>query len=107
MSDFSISSLLNSTTSISNTSAQKLQDSLNNSESDTTDEKLLEVCKSFESYFVEQVIKEARKTVSSEDDEGEYMQYFGDILNQQYASAITDQSDLGLAQQLYESMKRQ
>lgn len=106
MSSLSIGSLLNSTTSISTTTSQKLEDTLKNSDSSSaSDDELLEVCKSFESYFVEQVINEMKKTVST--DEGDYMEYFGDILTQEYASVITEQSDLGLAQQLYESMKRQ
>ena len=36
---------------------------------------------------------------------GEYMKYFGDILNEQYANIITDSGGVGLAQQLYDSMK--
>jgi flagellar protein FlgJ len=33
------------------------------------------------------------------------MQYFGDMLNEQYADAIVESGSTGLAQQLYESMK--
>ena len=42
----------------------------------------------------------------SEEDDGEYMQYFGDTLNQSYAEAITESGQVGLAKQLYDSMKR-
>ena len=48
----------------------------------------------------------ARKMVKSEEDDGEYMQYFGDTLNQSYAEAITESGQVGLAKQLYDSMKR-
>ena len=44
--------------------------------------------------------------VKSEEDDGEYMQYFGDTLNQSYAEAITESGQVGLAKQLYDSMKR-
>lgn len=71
-----------------------------------SDAERLEACKSFESYFTEQVLKEMKKTVHSSDDEGEYMQYFGDMMVEGYAKDITDSGSLGIAQMLYESMKR-
>ncbi len=71
-----------------------------------TDEELMEVCKSFENYFVEQVLKEMEKTVHSSDQDSEYYQYFGDILTQSYAESFTESGQFGLAQTLYESMKR-
>lgn len=87
--------------------AEKLQQTLTNTDVSTADDaELLEACKSFETYFVEQVFKEMKKTVHSSDDDGEYMQYFGDMLNEQYAKAVTDSGELGIAQILYDSMKR-
>lgn len=92
----------------SNTSANALEDTLSNTDLSTaTDDELMDVCKSFESYFVEQVLKEAKKTVLSDDEEeGEYMQYFGDILVQEYSDLLSDNGNLGIAQMLYDSMKR-
>ena len=99
-------SYLNSASDISS-KTDKLQDTLANSDlSNADDEELMEVCKSFESYFVEQVFKEMKKTVHSSDDDNEYMQYFGDMLTQTYSESVTDSGQLGLAQLLYESMKR-
>ncbi|MSS64216.1 hypothetical protein FYJ58_10055 [Lachnospiraceae bacterium WCA-693-APC-MOT-I] len=99
-------SYLNSASDISS-KTDKLQDTLTNSDlSNADDEELMEVCKSFESYFVEQVFKEMKKTVHSSDDDNEYMQYFGDMLTQTYSESVTDSGQLGLAQLLYESMKR-
>lgn len=87
--------------------AEKLQQTLFNTDvSMAEDEELLEACKSFETYFVEQVFKEMKKTVHSSDDEGEYMQYFGDMLVEQYAEAATESGGLGIARLLYDSMKR-
>lgn len=89
-------------------SAEALEDRLGNTDlSSATDDELMDVCKSFESYFVEQVLKEAKKTVLSDDeDEGEYLEYFGDILVQEYADTLSENGNLGIAQMLYESMKR-
>lgn len=92
----------------SNASANALENTLSNSDLSTaTDDELMDVCKSFESYFVEQVLKEAKKTVLSDDEEeGDYMQYFGDILVQEYSDMLSDNGNLGIAQMLYDSMKR-
>ena len=88
--------------------AEKLSSSLNNIEKGTaTDEELMEACKEFETYLVEQVIKNTRSAMlEDEDSQGEYMKMFGDKLNQSYAEMITETADLGIAQMLYESMKR-
>lgn len=91
----------------SNAVSSTLQSSISNVNDSSTDDELMEVCKSFESYFVQKVIESAKSTIADEDDEeqGEYMQYFGEILNQQYADAITESGGTGLAQQLYDAMK--
>ena len=73
----------------------------------TTDEELMEVCKSFEAYMLEQVMKGMEKTISyNEEKKNPYMEQFGDILYQEYAKSATETQGLGLAQMLYESMKR-
>ncbi|NLK99516.1 MAG: hypothetical protein GX271_02515 [Clostridiales bacterium] len=72
----------------------------------TSDEELMEVCKSFESYLLEQVMKGMEKTIPSEDKKNPYLEHFGDMLYQEYAKSATENQGLGLAQMLYESMKR-
>lgn len=88
--------------------AEKLSSSLSNIEKGTaTDEELMAACKEFETYLVEQVIKNTKSAMlDDEDSQGEYMKMFGDKLNQSYAEMITETADLGIAQMLYESMKR-
>lgn len=97
-----------STSSASTAKADKLSSSLDNlNEGTATDEELLEACKEFETYLVEQVIKNTKKAMlQDEDSEGEYMKYFGDYMTESYAELITENADLGIAQMLYESMKR-
>lgn len=100
------SDYLNAATNASS-KANQLTDTLTGGKlGSSSDEELMEVCKSFESYFVEQVLKEMEKTVHSSDQDSQYYQYFGDILTQSYAEQITESGQLGLAQTLYESMKR-
>lgn len=97
----------------SSQSTSKLQSSLTGTDySQATDDELMDVCKEFESYLVEQVIKQMEKMVpKSEEDStmGKYMDYFGDTLTQELAGNITDSNGgngLGIAQTLYEQMKR-
>lgn len=95
------------TSTSSTVSADELQEALTNTNlENSTDEDLMDVCKNFESYFIEQVYKEMKSSVKSEDDENQYMQCFGDILTQSYAEDATETGGFGLAQMLYESMKR-
>ena len=88
--------------------AEKLSSSLSNIEKGTaTDEELMAACKEFETYLVEQVIKNTKSAMlDDEDSQGEYMKMFGDKLNKSYAEMLTETADLGIAQMLYESMKR-
>ncbi|MDO5402248.1 MAG: hypothetical protein Q4F11_02305 [Eubacteriales bacterium] len=107
-----------------------LENSLNNSDLSTaTDDELMEVCKDFEKYFVEQVMKSMQKMAdvdgdgqgssslfstmagisSSDAGMSTLSSYFGD----QYISSLSetlcesqDGQGLGIAQMLYQQMKR-
>lgn len=72
-----------------------------------TDEQLLDACKEFETYFVEQMFKAMRATVHKEgSSESSYTNMFEDTLYQEYAKNVADSGQLGLAQSLYEQMKK-
>ena len=107
------SSALDSTayTNAANQTASKLQDKLNSSDySKATDDELMDACKQFESYFSEQMFKEMMKTIPESEDtsssNSQLMDYYKDEMVQQIASDSTEQNSLGLAQMLYEQMKR-
>ena len=74
------------------------------------EEKLLDACKQFESYFVEQMYKQMMATVPDDPlDSGTnstLVDYYKDNLVKEYASQTTEQEGLGLAKMLYEQMKR-
>lgn len=94
-------------TSKTSKAASELETKLASNLEGATDEQMMDACKSFESYLVQQVMKQVKNSVAkSEEDEGEYMAYFGDMLYEKYAEDITESGELGIAQQLYESMKR-
>ena len=78
---------------------------------DSTDEELMDACKQFESYFLEQVFKEMWKTTELGDEEQnssseKLVDFFGENMIQELASESTEKNSLGLAQMLYEQMKR-
>lgn len=73
------------------------------------DEQLMDACKQFESYFVEQMFKEMQKTVPETEysfkSTGTMVDYYRDSMIQEIASMSTETGGLGLAQMLYEQMK--
>ena len=97
--------------------------------SQASDDELMSVCKDFESYFVEQVLKSMEKMakIDSDDEDSNLFSsmagiggtedtplntlgsYFGDEMVSSYAKLMTDSNHgkgLGIAQTLYEQMKR-
>ena len=96
--------------SASNASASKMEDQLNTDFTKATEEELMNVCKEFEAYFMEQVMKSMWKTVpESEETSGanaSMLSYYKEEMIKQTAMDSTEQNGLGLAQTLYEQMKR-
>lgn len=80
--------------------------------SGTSDEELMDACREFEAYFVEQVFNAMLKTTEVfSDKEDSYaskmVDYFKDGAVQQLCSQVSDGDGIGLAKTLYEQMKRQ
>lgn len=115
MSQIDISGLTSVYTDYMNTTAQnatteKLKSVAQADYSGASDEELMNVCKQFESYFLEQVFKEMQKTVPesefSDKNTTNLVNYFKDTTIQEMAEQSTENNSLGLAQMLYEQMKR-
>lgn len=109
-----------------------LTDKINGTDfSKASDDELMSVCKDFESYFVEQMLKSMEKMakIDSDDDDGSTSlfnsmasiggesdsamstlgSYFGDEMIKNYAELFTESDNgkgLGIAQTLYQQMKR-
>ena len=77
-----------------------------------TDDELLSVCKQFEAYLLEQVFKNMDKTVIRNGDDSKdsstenLVDYFKGQAIQELASQSTEKQGLGIAQQLYEQLRR-
>ena len=92
--------------------ARKVQNLTNSDLFKATDEELMDACKEFEAYLMEQVMQRMEKTTSlfseeEEDANSSLVNYFMDSTIQSVAGDITEKQGLGIAQTLYESMKRQ
>ena len=94
----------------SNASLEKMKADLIEKNKGSDDKQLMEACKQFESYFLEQVFKEMQKTVPeteySSKATGTMVDCYKDNMIQQIATMSTEKEGLGLAQMLYEQMKR-
>jgi len=95
----------------SNGTASKLTSASKTDYSNASDKELMDVCKEFEAYFVEQLYKEMKKTIpesedSSSDSNSQLVDYFTDSSIQEISAQTVEQGTLGLAQTLYEQMKR-
>lgn len=91
-------------------SSKKLQDTVTKDYSGATDDELMDVCKQFEAYFMEQVFKQMEKTVIKEESASgtgtALVDYFKDSALQELTQQSTETQGLGIAQALYEQMKR-
>lgn len=94
-----------------NQSASKLQNKLDGSDYSKADSgELLDACRQFEAYFVEQMYKAMMKTIPENENNSNYtagiMDYYKDQMIQSVADETSKGSGLGIAQMLYEQMKR-
>ncbi len=96
-----------------NQSTSKIDTTLSSDLTTATDEELLEACKTFEAYFLEQIFKGMQKMVPEHEYEETtsktQMEYVQEQLISEYAATATDSNGgtgIGLAQMLYEQMKR-
>ena len=91
----------------SNTSTS-IQNKKDTSFVNSTDEELMDACREFEAYFVEQLMKQMQKTVMKSEltEESETESYFKDMLYQEYASEASKGQGIGIAKMMYEQLKR-
>lgn len=78
-----------------------------------TDEETLDACRQFEAYMIQQMYKNMERTAKlfSEEDEdsgNDYVEMFSDAYLEDIANRMVNSGQgLGIAEQLYESIKRQ
>ena len=94
-----------------NSAASKVRKIQTDEDKAQVDKELMDACKQFEAYFMEQIYKGYEKTakVFSKDESGsmsKMVDYFKDLTIQDIAATGADTQSTGFAQMLYENMKR-
>ncbi len=100
----------NATTSANTAKTDSLTNSVNGLSSNSTDEELMEVLKDFESYFIEQMIKQMKETFTDDEEESsvasQYTDTFMDYAIEDIADMLLEEVGGNMTQQLFEQMKR-
>ena len=104
------SGVTNATNNASTAKTDSLKNSVHGLSSNSSDEELMEVLKDFESYFVEQMIKQMKETFTDDDKESseasQYTDTFMDYAIEDIADILLDEVGGNMTQQLFEQMKR-
>lgn len=105
-----ISDLYSNVYKTNNPSASKLEGKLEGDFTKASDKEMMDACKQFEAYFVEQMFKSMIDTIPKSENTTAYtsnlMDYYTDEMVQKLATDSTETGGLGLTQTLYEQMKR-
>ncbi len=92
------------------TATNQLENQLKKNYTSSTDDELMDVCREFESYFTEQVFKSMYKMVpetqSQDNSSKQLKEYFQDQMITEYSKKASEGEGLGIAQMMYEQMKR-
>lgn len=95
---------------IKNSQTEALKNEIKTDYSKATDEELMSACKQFEAYFLEQVMKGMQKTVPESQftsaSTSSLVNYYKDAMTQEMAKQSTETNSVGLAQMMYEQMRR-
>lgn len=101
---------LYNTNTKSNATTNQLEDTLKSDLSKATEDELMDVCKDFEAYFTEQMFKAMQKMIPESEEVSASTRQLQDYYKEQMVQSFAEQSaqgeGLGLAQMLYEQMKR-
>lgn len=108
----SISAMLDTTkNSAAANNATALKNSASSVSSESTEEELMQVCKDFASYFVEEILKEVKENMTMEEEDEDsslktLTDFHMDSTIELVADEVVDQVGGSFTQQLYEQMKR-
>ena len=95
-----------------NASAELVENKVQSTSKESSDEELMAACKSFEAYFLEQIFKEMQKSVDAMKPENQdnptstLVDFFKDQTLQEVCSTSAEKQSNGFAQMLYENLKR-
>ncbi len=92
----------------SSASAGAVNSSIQGIDENSSEAEMKQAIKDFESYFVEQILKNVQESLGGDEDSSnsQLTEYFMGQVNEQIADKITDQVGDRLTQTLYEQMRR-
>lgn len=92
----------------SSAAASSVNGSIQGLSENSTEAEMKDAIREFESYFIEQLLKEVQESLTSEEDSSnsQLTEYFMGQVNEQIADKILDQTGERLTQTLYEQMCR-
>lgn len=92
----------------SSASAGKVNSTISGISENSDEEEMKQAIKDFESYFVEQILKNVQESLKSDEDStnSQLTDYFMGTVSEQLADKIVDQTGSRLTQTLYEQMCR-
>ncbi len=92
----------------SSASADRVNSSISGIGEGSSEEEMKQAIKDFESYFVEQILKNVQESLKSDEDStnSQLTDYFMGTVSEQLADKIIDQTGNRLTQTLYEQMCR-
>lgn len=92
----------------SSAAAGSVNSSIQGLNENSTEAEMKEAIREFESYFIEQMLKEVQESMSSDEDSSnsQLTEYFMGQVNEQIADKMLDQTGERLTQTLYEQMCR-
>lgn len=105
-------SMLNMTNAATNNfNADKVRNTISSVNKGSTEDELMEVCKDFSSYFIEEVIKEIKENMTLKDEEEDsslstLTDFHMDSVIEDISDTMLDQTGNSFVQQLYNQMKR-
>jgi flagellar protein FlgJ len=91
----------------SSASATSVNSSVSSIDENSSEEEMKAAIKDFESYFVEQILKEVKESLEDDDDSSDQMtDYYMGQVGEELADKIVDQAGSRITQTLYEQMCR-
>lgn len=111
ISQYAKNEALNSASDMVRNAKTKAENAKNAGEKEEVNQELMDACKQFEAYMLEQIFKGYEETnkVFSKEKSGSMntmVDYFMDFAIQDISATASDTQSTGLAQMLYENMKR-
>ena len=113
LSGISNSYVSQATSGITDEQTKRVKNLVNSDLTNADDEKLMDACKEFEAYMMEQVMKrmdtmtKALGNDEEQDSNTSLLSYFKDNVMQEMAGDIADRGTIGIANELFQAMKRQ